>query len=164
MTECKTAHYTTSTPLILGAIIARADERELEILKKIGLKLGYAFQIQDDILNLEGEEVQYGKETGGDIFEGKRTLILIHLLKHAEEKDKILEIMNKPREKKTREEVIWVIELAKKYGSINYAREKAINFAREAREILERELAGAPNKEAFEKLKKITDFVATRAK
>ena len=48
----------------------------------MGENLGVAFQIQDDVLNLIGEERLYGKEIGGDISEGKRTLILIHLLEH----------------------------------------------------------------------------------
>ena len=42
--------------------------------------MGAAFQIQDDLLNLVGDEENYGKEIGGDIWEGKRTLMLIHLL------------------------------------------------------------------------------------
>ena len=41
---------------------------------------GAAFQNQDDLLNLTGEFAKYGKELGGDIAEGKRTLMLIHLL------------------------------------------------------------------------------------
>ena len=46
--------------------------------------LGTAFQIQDDLLNLIGDEQRYGKEIGGDLLEGKRTLMLIHLLRQLE--------------------------------------------------------------------------------
>ena len=44
---------------------------------RLGYFMGTAFQIQDDVLNLIAEEKKYGKEIGGDIIEGKRTLILI---------------------------------------------------------------------------------------
>jgi len=48
-----------------------------------GFYLGAAFQIRDDLLNLVGAEAEYGKELLGDIREGKRTLMLIHLLRSA---------------------------------------------------------------------------------
>ena len=50
---------------------------------RFGFHLGAAFQIQDDLLNLLGSEREYGKEIDGDLYEGKRTLTLIHLLRNA---------------------------------------------------------------------------------
>ena len=52
---------------------------DLEPFLRFGFFLGAAFQIQDDLLNLVADE-RYGKERDGDIMEGKRTLMLIHLL------------------------------------------------------------------------------------
>ena len=52
----------------------------LEELQEFGVRLGVAFQIQDDTLNLVGDEKKYGKAKSDDILEGKRTLILLHLL------------------------------------------------------------------------------------
>ena len=49
---------------------------------------GPAFQIQDDLLNLVGDEALYGKEINGDLREGKRTLVLIHLIGAAEGSDR----------------------------------------------------------------------------
>ena len=70
-------------PLRLGAIIAGAPSRDIEAFSKVGKPFGTAFQIQDDLLNLVGEEGRYGKEIGGDVYEGKRTLPLLHLFKHS---------------------------------------------------------------------------------
>ena len=165
MIEHKTAHYTGSTPLRLGAIVGGAKARELEILRKVGLKAGYAFQIQDDALNLAGDEKAYGKEIGGDIYEGKRTLMMIHLLAHAKkEKARILEIMNKPRSQKTPEEVREVIELMNKYGSVEYAKERARKYAMEAKELFDKKFTHVPGKEARDTISGLVEYFVTREK
>ncbi len=64
--------------MIIGSDNATAEQ--LETITRFALKLGLAFQITDDTLNLSASEKVYGKEINGDIMEGKRTLILIHLL------------------------------------------------------------------------------------
>jgi len=76
----KTCWYTTVWPLRVGALIGSAGTAPLEALTRFGFYLGAAFQIRDDLLNLVGSEDRYGKELLGDIREGKRTLMLIHLL------------------------------------------------------------------------------------
>ena len=76
----KTCWYTTVWPLRVGALIGSAGTAPLEAMTRFGLYLGAAFQIRDDLLNLVGSEDRYGKELLGDIREGKRTLMLIHLL------------------------------------------------------------------------------------
>jgi geranylgeranyl diphosphate synthase type II len=68
----KTAWYTCITPCRLGAAIAGASSNKQDLFIPFGSYLGIAFQIQDDILNLDGDEQKYGKESGGDILEGKR--------------------------------------------------------------------------------------------
>lgn len=148
----KTSWYTCITPLRMGAIIANAKPEYLEYLIEFGYDLGIAFQIQDDLLNLLGEDKKYGKEIGGDIYEGKRTLMLIHLLNSckSEEKSKIIEIMNKERHEKTADDVEYIISLMKKYRSIEYAKEKAfISFEKAKkiyREKIEKHLLEEPKK------------------
>ena len=73
----KTCWYTTVLPLRAGALIG--GHRPDTALVRFGFFLGAAFQIRDDVLNLTGG-ARYGKEILGDIREGKRTLMLIHLL------------------------------------------------------------------------------------
>jgi geranylgeranyl diphosphate synthase type II len=82
MVEQKTCWYSFITPVILGAISARLDAERTDQLAAFARGLGIAFQIQDDILNLRGEVGAYGKEIGGDLWEGKRTLMLLHMMRN----------------------------------------------------------------------------------
>ncbi|TFV58859.1 polyprenyl synthetase family protein [Mycobacterium sp. PS03-16] len=84
MVELKTSWYSFITPLQVGAIAAGAGPDRLKPLEALGRHLGAAFQITDDLLNLRADPEDYGKEIGGDLWEGKRTLILLHALRHAE--------------------------------------------------------------------------------
>ncbi len=76
----KTCWYTTIHPLRVGAIVGSGGTVELGPLVRFGFHFGAAFQIRDDLLNLVGDEETYGKEILGDLYEGKRTLPLMHLL------------------------------------------------------------------------------------
>jgi geranylgeranyl diphosphate synthase type II len=93
--------------------------------------MGAAFQIQDDVLNLVGDVEKYGKEIGGDIREGKRTLMLIHLLRECRpaEKKRMRAFLATPREDRIDSDVAWIYELMAKYGSIEYARKTARHLA-----------------------------------
>jgi geranylgeranyl pyrophosphate synthase len=62
----------------IGAIVANGDDRDLGRFNRFGYLLGLAFRITDDILNLKGNVTRYGKEIDGDLWEGKRTLLLMH--------------------------------------------------------------------------------------
>jgi geranylgeranyl diphosphate synthase type II len=79
----KTCWYTTVWPLRVGALIGSSGTAPLDAMTRFGFYLGAAFQIRDDLLNLVGSEARYGKELLGDLREGKRTLMLIHLLASA---------------------------------------------------------------------------------
>jgi geranylgeranyl pyrophosphate synthase len=116
----------------LGAILAEAKEKETEKIGKYAESIGIAFQIQDDILNLVGEEFGKGKGVGEDIHEGKKTLILLHTLKKASEEDKkkLMEIIEShPTQQETINEAIGIME---KYNSIEYAKEKAKNLVKKS--------------------------------
>jgi geranylgeranyl diphosphate synthase type II len=74
----KTCWYTCIHPCRIGALIGSAGRVDADRFNLFGFLLGAAFQIQDDILNLVGDRSIYGKEILGDIWEGKRTLMLVH--------------------------------------------------------------------------------------
>ncbi len=133
----KTCWYTCIHPMRIGALIASGGTIDPDRFNRFGYYVGAAFQIQDDILNLVGEEIRYGKEIGGDILEGKRTLILVHLLRSATrgEKRSLVEFLAKPRDDRSPSEVAEVMRLLQTHGSIEYARACA------------RQLAGAALKE-----------------
>ena len=124
MIRRKTGVYSGRGPCQLGALIADAPPDILEKVGDFGEALGIGFQIKDDLLNLEkdaGESKEYGKERGGDIREGKRTLITIHMLENLNSKDseKLKVILLKPAEETLHDEVDWVIEKALKNKSLN---------------------------------------------
>ncbi|HET9211536.1 MAG TPA: polyprenyl synthetase family protein [Thermoanaerobaculia bacterium] len=127
----KTCWYTTISPMRLGALIGCRDlYPELDTLIRFGFFFGTAFQIRDDVLNLTGDE-RYGKEIYDDLLEGKRTLMLIHLLTHAtaEERERVTAFLASPRADRIGEPVRWVVERMKHYGSIDYAQEVANGLA-----------------------------------
>jgi geranylgeranyl diphosphate synthase type II len=130
----KTSWYTVASPCRLGAIVAGEGGTVLDQLRDFGISLGIAFQIQDDSLNLVGDQKKYGKAKSDDILEGKRTLILLHLLAVAEqgERDKVISIMSKKREAKSAAEVSYVLSLIDKYDAIGFARKRAAEFMKEA--------------------------------
>lgn len=138
----KTAYYTIAGPMRLGAIIAGATDQQLEFLFRFGTNLGRCFQIVDDILDVTSDFNGLKKQRGNDIYEGKRTLILIHLFRKASGSDlkKLKAVFNKKREDRDEHDVSLVINLMGKYGSIEYARDVADGFARLAREIFDQKL------------------------
>jgi geranylgeranyl diphosphate synthase, type II len=99
MVELKTSWYSFITPLQAGAMAAGAVPDRMAPLESLGRHLGAAFQITDDLLNLRADPQEYGKEIGGDLWEGKRTLMLLHTLRCAEphERDRALQILAKRR-------------------------------------------------------------------
>lgn len=99
MVELKTSWYSFITPLQAGAIAAGAGPERLEPLESLGRHLGAAFQITDDLLNLRADPEEYGKEIGGDLWEGKRTLMLLHALRSAEadDRDRAVRILSRRR-------------------------------------------------------------------
>ncbi|MDP1694390.1 MAG: polyprenyl synthetase family protein [Candidatus Woesearchaeota archaeon] len=86
----KTAAYTTTGPLALGAILAGAKEADIVKLKACGKSLGLAFQIIDDLSNLFTEQAETGKIPYADLKEGKRTFIIAMTLEHASPQQKAI--------------------------------------------------------------------------
>jgi len=99
MVELKTSWYSFITPLQAGAVAAGASPEQMTSLEALGRHLGAAFQITDDLLNLRADPQEYGKEIGGDLWEGKRTLMLLHALRSAEpnDRDRGVQILAKRR-------------------------------------------------------------------
>jgi len=95
----KTSWYTFIGPMVIGGIIADASAEHLASLRKFAALLGVAFQAQDDVLNLIGQGKAYGKEIAGDLWEGKHTLIVMHMMRNATEADRrrARRILGKPR-------------------------------------------------------------------
>jgi geranylgeranyl diphosphate synthase type II len=159
----KTSWYTVASPCRLGALVAGADGRVLDQLKEFGINLGIAFQIQDDSLNLVGDQKKYGKAKSDDILEGKRTLILLHLLSVASqsERDRVISIMNKKREAKTAADVSYVLSLIDKHDAIGFARKRATELMKEALATLSG-VSWKGDKDAAEMLTSFARFAVER--
>ncbi len=141
MVDRKTGWYTIIGPLRLGALVA--DKKEaLEPLVNFGHALGRAFQLHDDWLNVFSTKT--GKELGGDILEGKRTLLLARLVDcleksgDAEKLDYVKEVFTLSREQKNNEMVKVIIDLYEEHGCRQWVRDSAKDFAERAKQYLEK--------------------------
>ena len=69
--------------LKMGAISAHASENQISSLFNLGMEMGIAFQIQDDLLDAIADPEKFGKKVCGDIYEGKKTYLTILALERA---------------------------------------------------------------------------------
>jgi geranylgeranyl diphosphate synthase type II len=119
----KTCWLAAIHPLRVGCLIGARGRLPLDPLIHIGFFFGAAFQIQDDILNLCPGPA-YGKELDGDLYEGKRTLMIIHALRKAEadERRRLVAFLGLARPARQPEDVAWVRALLTRVGAIDHAR------------------------------------------
>lgn len=73
--------------LKIGALIGNATKQNADLLYQFGENLGLAFQLQDDILDVYGDPLKFGKQVGGDIISNKKTYLLIKALELAKDDD-----------------------------------------------------------------------------
>jgi geranylgeranyl diphosphate synthase type II len=135
----KTCWLATIYPLRLGVLIATRDGTDLDRFVRFGFFLGAAFQIQDDLLNLQADE-RYGKELNGDLWEGKRTLMLIDLHGRCTDAERLRlrELLAGDRESRRACDVSWLRERIDHYGCIERARGIAHGLAGAAQHEAER--------------------------
>lgn len=144
----------------MATVLAGGDKKLVEKLGRFAESIGVAFQMQDDVLDLTGQE--FAKKKGGvgqDITEGKRTLIVIYTLKKANvaEKKRLIEILNMhTSDQKLRDEAI---SLMQKYGAIEHTKKTAAKIVTESWNEVDRLL---PTPEAKEKLKAFAEFLIKR--
>jgi geranylgeranyl diphosphate synthase type II len=159
----KTCWLATIFPIRVGALIGSHDSVDLSPFLRYGFFLGAAFQIQDDLLNLVADE-GYGKELNGDLWEGKRTLMLIHTIGEStsRERERLSQILRRPREERKLSEVGWMRKLIDKYESIQYARKIAQGLAGAALHEYSLLSAGLPDSRDKAFLERIVTWVIER--
>jgi len=117
----------------LTSLISGAQSDFIQHIGRFAEAIGVAFQIQDDILNLTGEEfVKKNACVGEDIHEGKRSLMVIHSLSTSplEKKNRLIEILDSKTES---QEIIYeAIDIIKASGSIEYANVMAKSIIKDA--------------------------------
>ena len=123
--------------LKIGALLADAPEADCDNLYRSGEKIGLAFQLQDDFLDVYGDTKVFGKAIGGDILAGKKTFMLINALAHAndsqrKELEQWLAINDRPKEK-----IEAVTRLYNEIGIDRMATEKIAFYFTESHRYLE---------------------------
>ncbi|MGA7845535.1 MAG: polyprenyl synthetase family protein [Thermoplasmata archaeon] len=127
----KTAEYTVSGPLRLGAILGGASARLLADLGAIGSDLGIAFQLRDDILGAGLARGDIGK-SANDLIEGKRTLLVVTAWSRADPVGRALlqEVLGNAAAASTR--VRATQELIRSTGSLSYSEERISELSQRA--------------------------------
>ena len=172
MAHKKTCWYTVIAPLRIGVICGSRPgplspfQTELEPLIELGFFAGIAFQIHDDLLNLEADENLYGKETSGDLWEGKRTIMLLHFFRtvSGSTRARAREILNTPRTAKRREDVVWLLQAMVEAGSLQYGRSMAREYSERALEAGSKELPFWLENEDRHFLREMLNYVIDRTK
>ncbi|MDO8142450.1 MAG: polyprenyl synthetase family protein [Candidatus Brocadiales bacterium] len=157
MVKLKTGYY-LACGMIGGAIISDISEQVVEKIWTLGKTMGPAFQIRDDLIDLT-----HGKGRGGvigsDVKEGKASFLYSYALQVASTDDKkhLRDIMLKPRDETTDNDINWVLEIYKKYNVLKYAQDYAENLIKQAYNTID----GFPieDKTVF---KEIASFMAKR--
>jgi geranylgeranyl diphosphate synthase type II len=160
----KTCWYTTIHPLRVGALVGSRGTAELDLLIRFGFHFGAAFQIRDDLLNLVGDESVYGKEILGDLYEGKRTLPLVHLSANARAADAeiVRDYLRRSRDDRTADQVQTIRDMMDRYRSIQYAAEFAEGILSVAEDHFEAAFAGAEPGPDLDFLRSLVPYVWAR--
>ena len=165
MVHKKTSWYTFLAPAQIGAAAAGIRAESAGWLEGFATHLGAAFQIQDDLINLQGDVESMGKEAAGDLWEGKRTLILLHALRRCGlvERRRAHAILALPRDEKRAEDIAFLMDLIRRQGSMEYAARFAAHHAGIARACLDAALGEMPPSTHRAFLEALVDFVIERA-
>ena len=128
----KTASYTTLAPLALGLLAAGADlEEHKESVRALGLDLGLAYQLADDLLDVTGDDRRTGKPVGGDIREGKRTVLLADTLAMADpdQAKEIRRLYGSPSQGRNDTQVNMVRDLMQSCGAVEASRQRMADLS-----------------------------------
>ena len=145
-----------------GAIVANASDEQIEAIGDFGFNLGIAFQIRDDILDIFGDEKEFGKKIGKDIIEKKMgNFVILSAIEQlaSDDKDIICNLLNRPSEISD-QDVETITLLIKKTNAKQIAESNASTYIQNALWALEK----LPNNEYNEKLAELAKFIIDRNK
>lgn len=148
-----------ATSMAIGAASVTEDEKLIERMFQIGLDVGIAFQIKDDIFDYQSKGV-LGKPTGNDIKEKKITLPLLYVLSNSKEKEKRRILNEVKRKNKNTAKVQQLVDLVVERGGLDYATEQ-MNLYRDRALAKINEL---PETDARNSLMELVNYVTTRKK
>jgi geranylgeranyl diphosphate synthase type II len=119
----KTAWYTAIEPVRIGALIASGGVVEPDFGIRFGFYVGAMFQLANDLTDLLRHARSDGPAGGTDIHEGKRTLMMLHLLEHAEgtDRQRVLRFLAMAQGERSGEEARWILDRMREAGSVDHA-------------------------------------------
>jgi geranylgeranyl diphosphate synthase type II len=160
----KTCWLAAIHPLRVGCLMGSRGRLPLDPLITLGFFFGAAFQIQDDLLNLEAGSV-YGKEINGDLREGKRTLMIIHALREAvaADRDELIAFLEQPRHARTAGQVRRVRALLDRTDARAHARTVARGLAGAALYEFDRFFDGVPDSRDLRFMRSLVTWVLDRS-
>lgn len=132
--ELKTALYSFVNPMLIGAVLAKSHAR-IPLYKELGLLLGQAFQIQDDLLDVIGDRKDTGKISFIDIEDGQHTLLTQYIFEKGKARDKeiLLSLFGKPLDIQSRKVLLRLFD---ETGAISHAEEQVSKLLSRAQEII----------------------------
>lgn len=163
--EYKTARYTIEKPLLIGAALAGADEKTLNTLSSYAIPLGIAFQIQDDILGMFGDEKKVGKPIDSDLKEGKKTLLVLKTISSLRDADRIQDVDRFKsilgNSNLTQEDYHWAQQIIIETGALEYCKSLAKQLIESSQESIKELKIQDPNTTTF--LEGIANFILERS-
>ncbi len=159
--ELKTAIYTIEGPLHIGAILAGASQKQLDVLTKYAIPLGQAYQIHDDILGMFGDEKKLGKPIGSDLKEGKKTILILKTLQLATDNQKKIIMKSLGNKALTQVQIDEIRKIVMDTGALGYCRQLVKELTEKAKSYI---LASDFRQEGKEFLLSIADYMVNREK
>jgi geranylgeranyl diphosphate synthase type II len=160
----KTCWLGAISPLRVGCLIGARGRLPLDPLIRLGFFFGAAFQIQDDLLNLHAGPA-YGKDTNEDLVEGKRTLMIIHALRHGTEAERrqLTEFLGMPRAERSAGAVARIRATLERSGAMEHARTVATALAGAALYEFDRYFAGLSPSRDLRFMRSLVTWVVERS-
>jgi geranylgeranyl pyrophosphate synthase len=148
-----------SAPCASGAIVGGASDEQSSLASRFGEALGMAYQVQDDTLDLIGDEVVLGKPVFTDLRGGKKSIVLIHCASHCSDDDRsFISSLLSQSGPYSDSEISRLRALIEMHGSVNYAHEKVLRYTRAAKDTL----GSVPESRARSLLLELADYLAIR--
>ena len=146
--------------LKIGALLGGANEKDAQLLYEFGRNLGIAFQLQDDVLDTFGDPEKFGKKTGGDIAQNKKTYLYLKALEVADQETKtaLKACYNNP-DMEEGAKIREVIRMFNQLGIRALAEEKQACFQKEALDHLSK-IQAEPGRKVM--LESFADFLMKR--
>lgn len=160
--HAKTGIYTYENPLHLGAILAGAKQKDLELLSLYAISGGIAFQLQDDILGLFGDSSKTGKPANSDLRQGKVTLLITKAIELGSKKQvaQLKQIWG--NKNLTEKDAMEARKIIIETGSLNYSVKLSRKYAKKAQKAIPIMKRKNWNKQSLEFLAGIAQYMVER--